>query len=659
MRFFLKILGIPAALLVIAAGIAVWLFLSSDPVKLFHLLSREIHKSYGIELRADRVEWKLFEGLSVSNLAVSAAGGFSNGTALRARSASLVYNPATLPARKLSIMRLAVQGADFRMDSILGMVRHFQHLPAHPQTTNTKPLFSVSIDSIEVRESTFTMNGLSHSLRADIQPDNRALTNLFAWNWKIALESGDARFLWRGTLNRAETEITAADLGAFFPKTPAIRFERIAATAVRDKTAYRLDGKAFEMRWKNWNIHASPGFRAVFDMEGKRILASGADITVNSNTRARVDRFSLDLAAKKTELTLSGVILPVSDYVSGLNGEIRGDFHVEASPSLRIGGKGRLTGFSWRFVRGGSAEFSLDGNAVRAEGKASIPGGEASFSVTGGDIFSAPFDAEAHADKVDFAEILSNMHSEGSGNLSRPTSGYRLPPVRFRADAGTFLWKQIAVEHVRAEGEYRDGQWDIRRAEGSAWRASITASGNYSTPYLTGKAEIRDLRLKNISEQYLEKPRTLFGSVDATADFALCITNIYQSSVQVKAVARSGQLRDFVMQEKLGAFLFRMPFDRIDFDEIQLAGSYRDGRIKADSFRFDSADIRADIGASYTLSTGGIEGKLLFSFSREYAAGLPNFTQLLTASFERNNRIELSVDISGNWKKPEFRLLKP
>lgn len=646
-------------LLAAGVGVLLWFFLTADPSDLFKTLSHELNRAYGIELRAEKVQWKLLEGLSVSNLSVSAGGGFSNGTAATAITASLFYNPATLPARRLDVLRMNISGADIRLPSLLSLIAHFQKNALKTKPVDSKPLFTLSLGPIELRDSRFTINGLSLKLKCDINPDNRSLTNLFSWFYRAELNSEKGRVSWKGTLDRADLSIDDADLAAFFPGSPEIRFANIEGAMIRTKSLYRLLGRSFSMRWNSWDIAVSSGFTAVLDIGGKHIEAGNARVTLNSNTTATLSQLNLDLASKKVELDIGGVNLPLGSYLPGVTGTLSGDFHAAYRGKLFVSGRGKVSALRWRFIRDASADFTLRDNAVESQFQADSAGGSASGSVKGADFFVSPFDVVLKAGEIDLAPVISNLRSSSVAAAPAKEGGsYRLPPVRFMVDSPRVRWGKAAFAPVKLTGVYSAVIWEVNSAEGYAWRGKFTAKGKLEKGVFSGTAWAKEVRLKDLAQEFLEFPRTLFGTLDLNAEFNIPTAKPGEAVADFSITARNGQFRDFVMQEKLGAFLFEMPLDRIDFDAVTCSGSWRAGRLTADSFRFDSSDIRASGNGSFDTAGGELAADIGFSFSREYAAGLPNVAQLITSGLEKNGRVEIRVGASGSWKKPLFRIMK-
>ena len=496
-------------------------------------------------------------------------------------------------------------------------------------------------------------------LNGEINPKLDRLGNPLAWRYEMDFNSPSGGIEFKGDLYKGKLIGHSLKLNEFFKGAPEILFQEIKTGLKKDETGYQLSGEIIDLQYGGYHLNTSGPFSGNFDLKNSHILLVDTYCILDDADSFNIQKLDFSIPLKKLDAAVSRSDIKINHFFKDYTGILTGKFLLSYQTNLIIDSEMKLSNFQYRFIENGWGLVNIKKNKLKGEFNIKTSGGVASVNVESEDLFHKPIQAFMSADNILIAPILSNLKSgfqTKTANFSR--SNYK-PLVYFIVKSKKAMYLKLTFEDIVVKGSYNDSIFDITLLQFGLFRGNAKFSGVLSNSIFLGSGNFVEGRFREFSEIFIEGPKKLYGKLDMNMKFKILLSNLTNSYADLEIVIKDGLISKFLIQEKISDFLFDIPLDKISFDKIVLKTSFLNGCFDLSSFIFDSKDLQifAKKG-KLSLPDIKLDTDLLFSFSKDYLAVLPNIAQILTTGYEKNGRIEFGVLLKGHYQKPQLSFYK-
>jgi hypothetical protein len=196
----------------------------------------------------------------------------------------------------------------------------------------------------------------------------------------------------------------------------------------------------------------------------------------------------------------------------------------------------------------------------------------------------------------------------------------------------------------------------VKEMRGILFRGKIVSSLVLSHSNIYGETVLTDARLKDFSQAYLEDYRKLYGSISINGNFSMPVSEPSLMKASFEANIKNGELKDFFLQDEIAKTLYDIPMNDIFFDSIHVRGSLSGLKLTIGELSIDSTDIKALASGEVSLKDNKIDAQSDISFEKGYLSMLPNIARIFASGHESDDRVDFSVIISGEIKKPIVKI---
>lgn len=640
-RVILIIISVTAGLAVMAFIIAI---LSINPAVLMEKMSAGLYASTGLQVKTGQARLHIFKGVEFDRAELSLPGGFKAGTALSISNGGLLYNPLALLTGSIDILRLEISGVRAGVEDLLSLSNLF---------TNKGGNARLKIRSAAVNDAVFSYQSNSYKVRASIlmndvftesMVDGRIESDAFTArisgalkNAHIVLENFKLKALVKNALDiriiKLETQLTESGT----PGSPGLIFKE----AVLVYSSYRIENQA--------------PFQGSINLSNMEITASRAPLTLNGSGGLLLSGISIGLSPVKLTIEAAAGGLPLSALVKGLGGTASGNLLFTYGKSMSLNGSFIITNGAFFPASDISGRIGVNNSILSGGLHINLPGGKASIIMEGGSVWSMVYPVSVSIPSLDLDPLLKAYQ-----RYTNTAPGGAMPfSVPFSINTAALSYGRYSLESVRVQGVYSSQGIKLDRSEAHIYQGKALLTGSWKNGVFTGNGSIQDLVLADLTRALLDPPRKLLGRVSANFTLNYSGGGLDGFNLSLYLKAKNGEIRDFIIQEKLSALLYDIPLDSIFFDSIEMNARMEKGLIRLNSLQFSSQSINASVSGGLTLQGLIMDLDARLSFTRDYLRPLPSFTRLFTAGMEKDGNIIFHLGLKGGLEKPQLELLKP
>lgn len=660
---FLKIMFLLLLILVVlAAGAFTVAYFTIDPQVLVTRVSEMLREKYNREIEIKTVQISLLKGISLDGISLSQRGGFSKGTALELEQGAVFYNPVSLLAGELDILRIRLAGFYTTYDKIMDIVRDFTSAEGAEPLSETPPakkgpgVFRLTLRSVEIADAQVVYNNIPLNLEAVLSPK----PSLSDTQVRMLVRSMYGTFTIDGTLNRAQIKVDQLDAGKFAPGSGDIQVSQVQFTLVReDENRFSVLGKSLEMTALGYRISTFTRFEGTYSLRSQTVLLRDLGVQVN-DAQVYLDRLSYYVRSKQLSLNITNISARLSDLVPGFAGRVSGSLDVEKGRSLILSGRLRVEGFQYRFIKDGVLDLRLDNNNLQGQLELTTSGGRLNLSARSEDVINKPTVLSLESDKYDLYPLLQDFQS-GRSSASTNSAGtaqgtLSLPPLILQAYIRDLAYQQYSLEEVRLTASYQRGGLDLEKCSLDFIGGHLEGSGRLVGSSLSGQLSYSGGNLRKFSELYLKDGKKLFGKINASSRFRINLQRPLDTVMDFELNLTGGEIIDFLLLEKINGLLFFIPGDNIQYDTIQASLNMREGVVNIQSLDFRSPDITITTTGQVLPGTQTQDIRMLIAVNQRYLEGGAFIAKPFIPGRKKGDIIENTVHIQGSFKNPAVKL---
>ncbi len=621
----------------------VW-FYSSNPQKLLELLSKQLHDSYLLDIKASGAEFNLFKGLELKGVSISSGSRellyFSRG--------GLLYNPIALINNKVEIISISVRGLNTTPENIISIYDRFS-----VKNISGKKTIPIIVHRLSISDSIITYNKIPFRTEITVSPDRK----LYDMPLSLTLRSSNANLDYKGTLNSGFVKITGTDIDSLFNTATALKIQALEGGVKRDNdNNIHLDGKELKINYGNFYFESLKTYNLDFIFKTLTLSLTQLDIR-SGNSSAQIKGLTYSIPSGSLAVDAESLALDPGDLLKGAAGKITGDFNLNSGKETFISGNLKLQDVKYSWISSTEGSVRIDSNSLEAAISMKAPGIKADMKINCGNLFSGGVQIHADAGNIDMEALMTCFSNSNTAKSPAALFPLKIFPVILTVNAGKITYKKFELTDLYLDINASDPDMiTVKELKAGLFRGNVLISMVLSHGNISGDAAITGIKLKEFSRTFLEGGRKIYGSADITGNFNIPVNDFTLAKAAFDAKINNGEIKDFFLQEEIAKTLFDIPLNDIFFDSIHARGSLQGSILSIGELTLDSTDITAQASGGVSFKEKTLTVRSDISFADSYLSGLPNFAQILTSGHQSGDRLNFSLIIDGELAKPAVKI---
>jgi hypothetical protein len=627
-------------------------FCRIDPQQIVSFASSELKKNYFLGLDVESADINWLKGIELRNVKIVDC--FSNNQAvlIQFKSSRILYNPLALLSGRMEVLIASADGVETKYEDITNIFVRFLKTDS-TNTNNTFQIHSLSLKNLKLfyQNNKFDINfEINFKQKLQDSPIN------------ADIRSSYGQLLFNGTLEKAEVKLSDFNLAHFIDSHDSIFIRKMEGSLLqKGSDSFLLNVRNIELNYNQWKINSTSPFDAFYSIENEKLSVQNASLKTEKSS-TRVQSFDYSFKNNTLNASFSNLYFYLSEFLPDWEGAGEGQIGLTLSNELFLNGNLKISNLQSKWAKKSFCEISIAQNRTEINCEGSSLGGLAKARLSIDSLSeNSPIVVTAQSDQIDFEDFLKLLETnstEVDSTTSNSPPAFLQNPIKLRLTAEKIKYKNLTAQNLTLEADGQNSLWNIQKAEAFFCRGKISLSGKLSGDFLEGNLDYREGKLKEFSETFLSHPQKIYGFLNLKSRFSIFLPNPFLSRGEVSAEIVNGEIKDFFVQNQIGKTLFDIPLNDIFFEDIKLSGAFNSNLLEIQKFRFNSEDIRISAKGSAQISNLTLKLKSSFSFSKNYLESLPNVTQIYTAGYENEGRLNFDLDIQGPYYKPELEIIE-
>jgi len=648
-RFLVIVLVVVVVVGLVITGGVVYLYLQWPAEKVLAVANDFLSREYGlrVEVSSSKIDW--LRGVSVKNPRLLTTGGK---VLLEGKELVIWYDIFALLHKELRLSKLTISGLYTTFDDVMMIQKYFAS--KQPQAKKSEN-FGFVIHQLVFVDSQIVYKGIPVNI--NVTWNLGSLTSPASYNGTLVTMYGRASFQGKGKTIRFQLE--NLDVARFEKSLSGFFVNRLAGEVFLQGAQYAVKGTSLSLLWHSNSI-TSPKYTCIYDGKKQTFFVTDAVVRYNES-ELNIAHVFYDVKSLLVQGRVNRFAVEFSDIVPEGKGKLSGDvnFLYEGKKLSSLDGSLELDGVKYgplevdgRFVVKG---LTLDGSSTFVVGKnrftlVSTPIGEKGLAL------------RLSTERLDLKDLLEQKWP----TTKQASSGKSLPiedvvasfPLSLEVVFPEVVYDKVSVQNVRFVMNPGERFWEITEMGGEWLRGTVSGRGVLAGDYLRGKLKASGIRLHDLNP-LLEKGRSIYGTLGATVEYQLPLTNLMMGYVSFQLVADKPELRNFVLQNQVSEVLYNLPLERLSFDSLTVGGEMREGKVYFSRIALDSYDIQVNASADIEWLTRLVRADIILSVSKDYVAGLPNVAKIVMAGYAKENRLVFQLRVTNTLDQPSVVLLQP
>ncbi len=667
LRFIKRLFVFFFIIILLVAGAFGVAYFTVDPQILVTKASQVLKEKYNREIEVSSVKLSLIKGIALEGIDLSYRGGFSKGSALNLKEASILYNPVALLWGELDIIKIRVAGFYTTYENIMAIAKDFSQdgadkpAPAQPEKPKGPGIFRLKMRAIEIDDAQFVYNNIPLNFKALINPRpdfnlSQIKAEIFSMYGKIDID---------GTLDKLNLHITDLKADKFSSGIKNVKVNNALLTLIKEnENRYTVIGKSVDVDAMGYHISTYTRFEGSYGIKGQTVLIRNFGVKVNQ-AQLYLDRLSYFVKNQQLSVNITNISAQISDFVPGIKGSVTGKLDIEKAKDTYITGELIVEDFRYKFIRDGQLRLKLKDNALNGTVDVDTSGGKMLLSARSENVLTAATTLTLDSDKFDLYPVMLNLQTDKgakespadtnavSGKSSGPAM--KLPPIIFKGKVDRLSFKDYTLDDVNLTAVYRRGDLELENFSLGFIGGILQGSGTLAGNFFSGEVSYKDGNLRKFSEKYLKGGKKLYGRINASSKFRLNIASPLNSIMQFDLDMTGGEIINFVLMEEINKLLYFIPAENIQYDRIQTALQMRDGILEIKSLDFMSTDLKMMTKGSVDLEKKTQDVNLTVSIHERYLEGAALVSKPFIPGKQGDHYIN-RIHITGSFEKPRMAL---
>lgn len=656
--FFVTLFVLAAAL----AGAVAYLYYTTDPQVLITRISDELYKQYRRELSVGNVQVSILKGIYIEGIKISERGGFVEGTAVKFKEGSVVYNPFALLAGRIDILKISIGGFYSTYERTMSLINDFTKTSSSQGGSPAK--LSFKLREIEVYDSQFVYLDIPLNFEVRAVPDFNDIYNT-ALRLKIYSVYGELSFV--GKVSDGQLYVDGLKTAPFTGGALDVTVNRLQVELhLKDSTHYSLVCKDLDAQYGTLKLSTYSDFTGSYNTKVKSVELKELGLKIN-DSKIFADSLSYALNTKTLRAELSSIDAAASDLLPGAKGSVTGNLSLVYSRKIRLSGRLVVENFSYKIVRDANAQINFDENRTTGSMNLSSDCGDVSVTLGSDDLASLPLSVRVKSDAFTLDPLLamfSAQNGQGSGasgstNAGASSGAASLPiaGIALEVQVGDLKYKNFDLQSVSLSASYDGRIASVGNLSLVFMKGNLQANGDLMNGIFAGQLTYSKGKLKEFSKLMLSGNENISGTVDLSGKFRIDVADFYNSIADLQVKVSDGVIENLIIQNKISKLLYNIPLDYILYDSIELHAVMNDRVLGLQSLAFDSDQIRLNASGTLALDGGKLSADSTLSIEKAYLSPLPNFTRIFTSGYESDGWVNFRIGVENTLKEPKVKLL--
>ncbi len=626
-------------------------------------ISTQLLNKYSLDLSLKKASIDFRKGIKLEDVELIDTLPKKKVILVKAKEINIRYNPLEFNNRVIDINQISASGINLSYTELTNIV---SLLRSRIYIKKKIIIPKIKVKTINIDDSLITINNI---------PVNYSLKYIFSDSpltspLKIELKSRFGSLAYLGNFNKGSIQIRDLNIKIFSPEVPEfIVINLNGEFFVIERGVFNIKGINFVINYNNYLLESKSKVEGILDYKLKSISLKSFKFGINKND-FHINRLDYSYPENKTFISVSNLNFKLSDYFTNITGSLYGNMDLNfiknnSITNLYFNGDIFLSNYYNNLIKDLNGEFTLEKNNLKAKLNGILFGENLILQLNTGNILNDKISIKFESDNLDAEKILgirSNFNAYSSNNINNQDLSIKKflinRSVHFDFHSGNIHYKNINFENVFANCEWNNGLLRITDSSAIIFRGKLSIKGIIEKNIFNGEASYTGGRLKDFTELYLKQGKKIYGKIDAKSHFNLNLENPTASTGEISIEAINGEIKDFVIQDKISSLLFNIPLDNLFFNIIRLSGHFQNSTLELKEIYFESKDININAAGNYYLTDKSMKIIADVNFSKEYLSGLPNVMQIFTAGYEDQGRILFHISASDSIDKPKILLMK-
>ncbi len=633
MKRFFVFLGVFFLVFILSLTLLVFYFIKNfDAKKFIEITSREIEKNYGYSIIIGDVVFDIKSGLAIDNLQILE----KTNKILTSEKCTLLYDPIFLiKERKLKILKIYFKKAEISYETITNFFKKSNN------TNNSK--IGVELSSLSFENSTLNFKNKKININGDINIKD-------GLRFKIKANSRNTGLEFNGSLNNGRILAKNLNLKEWVEADFPLYIENTSFTFKNENKHFYLKLDNFTGNFgknsikidRQFNMKIYDNFKA-YEFENVELTYNNSSFSIKkANYNLKNNSFSIEATKSKFNL---------NEFFKNFSGNAEGNFLIEKNDKYNFSGNLTLNMVSFQTLSNFNGQIEINENTMYLKGEGLYSDIKFSLEATSDDWNNKNINAKLYIPELNYDKITNiKFTSSDGGNLFNS--------LNLNLTIDNIKYNKIVLNNLNAKLSILPKKILIDNFNLIALSGKIIGSGKIENNIMDINFNYDKAKLNELSDILFTDKRKIYGTLSMNGEISLKPINLSTLEANLKGKVIYGELENIFIQNQLKDFLYDVPLDHVYFDNIDFDISIKNSRINFNNFDFLSSKIISKINGNYSFSDTSLNLKILLSFSKDYLKELPNVANLIIQGKQRDNWLDLTINIDGSTKKPNFYFIQ-
>lgn len=633
MKKFFMFLGVFFLVFILSLALLVFYFINNfDAKKFIEITSKEIEKNYGYSIATGDVVFDIKSGLAIENLQILE----KSNKILTSEKCTLLYDPIfLLKERKLKILKIYFKKAEISYETITNFLKKTNN------TNNSK--IGIELSSISIENSTLNFKNKKININGDINIKDGLRFKIKANNKSTILE-------FNGSLKNGKIFTKNFNLKEWWDVDFPLYIENTSFSFKNENNHFYLKPENFTGKFgqniikvdKNFNLKISDNFKN-FEFEN-------VELTYN-NSWFSIKKANYDLKNKNFIIEATRSKFNLNEFFKNFTGIAEGSFLIEKDDKYNFTGNLLLNMVSFQALSNFNGQIEINENSMLLKGEGLYSDIKFSLETTSDDWNKKNITAKLHIPELTYEKITNiKLTSSDGGNLFNS--------LNLNLTIDNIKYNKIVLNNFNAKLSILPKKILIDNFNLIALSGKINGNGKIENNIMNVNFTYDKAKLNELSDILFTDSKKIYGTMSMNGEIALKPIVPSTLEANLKGKVSYGELENIFIQNQLKDFLYDVPLDHVYFDNIEFDISIKNSKINFNNFDFNSSKIISKINGYYSFSDSSLNLKIFLSFSKDYLKELPNVANLIIQGKQRDNWLDLTINIDGNTKKPNFYFIQ-
>ncbi|MEJ5283756.1 MAG: AsmA-like C-terminal region-containing protein [Brevinematia bacterium] len=633
MKRFFVFLGVFFLVFILSLALLVFYFIKNFDAKRFiEITSKEIEKNYGYSIVTGDVVFDIKSGLAIDNLQILE----KTNKILTSEKCTLLYDPIFLiKERKLKILKIYFKKAEISYETITNFFKKSNN------TNNSK--IGVELSSLSFENSTLNFKNKKININGDINIKD-------GLRFKIKANSRNTGLEFNGSLNNGRILAKNLNLKEWVEADFPLYIENTSFTFKNENKHFYLKLDNFTGNFgknsikidRQFNMKIYDNFKA-YEFENVELTYNNSSFSIKkANYNLKNNSFSIEATKSKFNL---------NEFFKNFSGNAEGNFLIEKNDKYNFSGNLTLNMVSFQTLSNFNGQIEINENTMYLKGEGLYSDIKFSLEATSDDWNNKNINAKLYIPELNYDKITNiKFTSSDGGNLFNS--------LNLNLTIDNIKYNKIVLNNLNAKLSILPKKILIDNFNLIALSGKIIGSGKIENNIMDINFNYDKAKLNELSDILFTDKRKIYGTLSMNGEISLKPINLSTLEANLKGKVIYGELENIFIQNQLKDFLYDVPLDHVYFDNIDFDISIKNSRINFNNFDFLSSKIISKINGNYSFSDTSLNLKILLSFSKDYLKELPNVANLIIQGKQRDNWLDLTINIDGSTKKPNFYFIQ-